>query len=471
MNINIVIVIGYFVLMIAIGFYAVRRSSTVDDYLVAGRNLPLWVFFPCLSAVILGGGSTFGSASQAYQYGLSGGWITIMFGAGVVAVGIMMAAKIANLKIYTISEMLEKRYAHGTKFVSAIISSIYATMISVVQIVALGTVLKALTGWDLNICILLGGSVTLLYTLLGGMIAISITDFAQFVLMTLGIAILLVLGVDKAGGMENVVANAPENFFSLTNIGASKMLTYFLLFFLGIMIGQDIWQRLFTAKNSKVATTGSILAGLYSIGWGLAMGLSGILAYILLPGLDSPQDALPRLVLDILPIGISGIVLAALMSALMSTVDSTLLASATLISRDLINPFAKLNAQQEVLLSRVTTFIIGVIAIGIAIVVGNVFTALDIAYAYLSGCIFVPIISALFWKKSTWQGAISSMLISGLIVTFSLYNYGVTASEPIIYGLISSAVVMIVVSLTVGGPKEAELEQWNTTTRASNFDE
>lgn len=460
MDLNVIIIIGYFGLMIACGVVAMRRSSTAEDYLVAGRSLPLWMFFPCLSAVILGGGSTFGSASQAYQHGLSGGWITIMFGAGILAIGLGLASRIAHLKVYTLSEMLERRYAHGTRFVSAVISTVYTTMISVVQIVALGTVLKALLGWDLNTAIVIGGVVTMIYTLLGGMVAISITDFIQFVLMAIGVVILLVMGFDAADGFTAVVAAAPEGFFSLTNIGGQKMLTYFLLFFLGIMIGQDIWQRMFTAKTDKTAAVGSIFAGVFSIGWGLAMGLCGILAYILVPGV-TPQESLPMLVLEVLPIGLSGIVLAALMSALMSTVDSTVLAAATLITNDLISPAMDLDEEQETKVSRVVTALVGAVVIGLAVVVGNVFTALDLAYAYLSGCVFVPIMAAFFWKKATWQGALASMAVSGAVVTICVYIYGVSASEPILYGLVVSAIVMAVVSVAVGGPKQADLEAWH----------
>ncbi|ASJ74726.1 sodium:solute symporter family transporter [Granulosicoccus antarcticus] len=460
MNIDVVIVIGYFAMMLLCGFIAMRKLTTTADYLVADRNLPFWVFFPCLSTVILGGGSTFGSASQSYQFGMSGAWITLMFGLGVVTVGLAFAGKLAKLKVFTLSEMLERRYAHGTRYVSAIIASIYATLISVVQIIALGTILKALLGWDLSTGIIVGGMVTMVYTLIGGMIAITITDFIQFILMTLGVALLIPAGIDAAGGMAAVTAAVPEEFFSLTNISATRVLGLFLSLYLGIMIGQDIWQRIFTAKNEKVARNGSISAGLYSIGWGAAMGLCGILAFVLLPDLDSPQDALPALVMKVMPAGLSGLVLAALMSALMSTVSSTVLASATLISNDLLKPLFGFNEKKELAVSRCITALVSVLVIILSISIGDVFIALDTAYAYLSGCLFVPIMAALFWKKATWQGAISSIIISAIIVSASLVSYGAAAAETVIFGLLSSAVVMGVVSLVMGGPKASDLVEW-----------
>lgn len=447
MVIDVVIVVAYFAMMIVCGIVAMRRLKSTADYLVADRNLPFWVFFPCLSAVILGGGSTFGSASQSYQFGLSGAWITFMFGLGVVFIGLFLAGRIAKLDVFTLSELLQRRYGHGSGYVSAIVSTIYTVLIAVVQIIALGTILKELLGWSLNAGILAGGMVTVIYTMIGGMIAITITDFLQFVLMTIGVILLLIFGIDAAGGVHAVTQAVPPEFLTLTNISCQRLLGLFLSLFLGIMIGQDIWQRILTARSQNVAKAGSIFAGLYSVGWGAAMGICGILAYILLPDLASPQSALPALVIEVLPAGLSGIVLAALMSALMSTVSATVLASATLVTNDILKPLLHLSEAAEFNISRALTAVAGVVVILLSIYIGDVFVALDTAYSYLSGCLFVPIMAALFWPRAIWQGAIASILVSAIAVTASLAMYGPTSVAPIMLGIGSSAVVMILVSL------------------------
>lgn len=462
MSIDVIIVLTYLALMILCGFISMKRASgSTSQYLVAGRSLPFWVFFPCLAAVILGGGSTFGSASKAYQYGLSGAWPTLMFGLGVVAIGLFLARKLARLRVYTLSEMLERRYAHGTRYVSAVVSAFYTVMIAVVQIVALGTVLKALLGWDMNTAIVVGGLITMIYTMMGGMIAITVTDVIQFVLMTIGILILIPTGVDKVGGWDELVAQVPPEFFTMTNVSGERMLAYVLLLFLGIMIGQEIWQRMFTAKTEDIAQKGALAAGVFSIFWGISMGVCGILAYVLVPGLENSSEALPQLVMEVLPVGVSGIVLAALMSALMSTVDSTVLGAATLVTNDLLRPIFNLDDEAEMKASRYATGVISLIVIALGVWVGDVWTALDTAYAYLSGCIFVPVMAAFFWPKASWQGALSSIIISAIVVTISIFLTGVSALEPIMYGMLSGSLTMIVGSLLVGGPKEKELTAWN----------
>lgn len=455
MSIDVIIVLTYLALMILCGFISMKRASgSTSQYLVAGRSLPFWVFFPCMAAVILGGGSTFGSASKAYQYGLSGAWPTLMFGLGVVAIGLLLARKLTRLRVYTLSEMLERRYGHGTGYVSAIISTFYTVMIAVVQIVALGTVLKALLGWDMDTAIVVGGLITMAYTLLGGMIAITVTDVIQFVLMTIGILILIPTGIDKVGGWSQVVAQVPPEFLTMTNVSADRMLSYFLLLFLGIMIGQEIWQRMFTARTEEIAQKGALAAGAFSIFWGLSMGICGILAYILVPGLSNSSEALPQLVMEVLPVGLSGIVLAALISALMSTVDSCVLGAATLVTNDLLRPLFKLDDESEMKASRYATGVISLVVIALGVWVGDVWTALDTAYAYLSGCIFVPVMAAFFWPKASWQGALTSIIVSAVVVSVSIYLTSVSALEPIMNGMLAGTLSMIVVSLLVKGSRQ-----------------
>ncbi|MEH6651911.1 MAG: sodium/solute symporter [Motiliproteus sp.] len=455
MSIDVIIVLAYMALMILCGFISMKRASgSTSQYLVAGRSLPFWVFFPCMAAVILGGGSTFGSASKAYQYGLSGAWPTLMFGLGVVAIGLLLARKLTRLRVYTLSEMLERRYGHGTGYVSAVISTFYTVMIAVVQIVALGTVLKALLGWEMDTAIVVGGLITMVYTLLGGMIAITVTDVIQFVLMTIGILILIPTGINKVGGWDQLVAQVPPEFFTMTNVSGDRMLSYFLLLFLGIMIGQEIWQRMFTARTEEIAQRGALAAGAFSIFWGLSMGICGILAYVLVPGLNNSSEALPQLVMEVLPAGLSGIVLAALISALMSTVDSCVLGAATLVTNDLLRPLLKLDDEAEMKASRYATGVISLVVIALGVWVGDVWTALDTAYAYLSGCIFVPVMAAFFWPRASWQGALSSIFVSAIVVSVSIYLTSVSALEPIMYGMLAGTLSMIVASLLAGKPQQ-----------------
>ena len=146
MNIDVGIVILYFIVMIGCGIVGVFLAKNSSEFMVAGRNLRYWMYFPCLSTVIIGGGATFGSARLSYEHGISGAWVVVMYGLGIVTMGLLLASKLANLRVVSISEMLEKRYSAASRYISALISVVYATMLSVVQVIAIGTVLKAFLG-------------------------------------------------------------------------------------------------------------------------------------------------------------------------------------------------------------------------------------------------------------------------------------------------------------------------------------
>lgn len=150
MHLDVYIVIAYFIVMLGCGVVGSRLAKNNTDFMVAGRHLRFWMYFPCLSTVIIGGGATFGAAKLSYEFGLSGAWLTIMFGLGIMTMGLLLSSKMSRLRVFSISEMLEKRYSAGARYISAVISTVYATMLSVVQVIAIGTVLNSFLGWDMQ---------------------------------------------------------------------------------------------------------------------------------------------------------------------------------------------------------------------------------------------------------------------------------------------------------------------------------
>ncbi|GGE17054.1 3-guanidinopropionate transporter [Marinithermofilum abyssi] len=453
-------VIGvYFVVLVWVGVYGSKKTASTEDYLVAGRRLNVWMYMACLSAVILGGASTVGTVKLGYQFGISGIWLVVMLGLGTLFLGWFLSKRIARLRIVSISELLEQRFHHHSRLISAAIMVIYTSMVTVTQVIGIGTVLSAILGWDLHLSMIIGGSIVLFYTMKGGMWSVSLTDSIQFVIMTVGIFfILLPLGWSKAGGFSGLSNRLEGSYFDVTAIGWDTIFSFFLLYFLGMMIGQDIWQRLFTAKNENVAKNGTILAGVYSILFAVACTLIGMTAAVLLPGLEDPQLAFPKLATAILPPGVLGIVLAAVISALMSTASGTLLASSTLLVHDIWKRFFRpdLTDQQFLQATRWTTVILGVFILTMAVWIQDVIVALDVAYAFLSGSIFVPVMAAFFWKRATSQGVWLSILVSGAVVLATLILKGITSTDPIIYGIVSSLIILVATSLLGAKPQPAE---------------
>ncbi len=460
MNINsfdVVIMIAYLLLLVVVGVIGSRRAKTSEDYVLAGRNLGFFMYFGCLGAVILGGASTIGSTKLGYEFGLSGMWLVVMLGLGIMLLGIFLAKRISKLSVMTISEYLSKRFGVEAGLVSALIAATYAMMVSVTQVIGMGTILNVLLGWNLNVSMLVGGGIVLFYTILGGMWSVTMTDIVQFVIMTIGVFfIMLPLGLSKAGGWSSLQANLPDTYFTFTGIGGHQIFQYFLLFALGMVVAQDIWQRILTAKTIEVARAGTVAAGVYSLLYGIAVAIIGMCAFVILPGLEDTQNTFASMAVAILPSGVLGLVIAAVVSALMSTASGTLLASSTLVSNDIIKRFFKKDVtdQQYLKLSRIVTTVIGLLTIVCALWIQDVLVALDVAYAVLSGGIFAPVILGLFWKRATAKAAFYAIIASTVVILAGLAIQGITATTPIIYGIAVSFVVLIAVSLATRPSEE-----------------
>lgn len=451
------IILLYIGIMIIAGVIGMKRAQDNDDYLVSGRSLPLPIFVACIATVVIGGGATFGQTTKGYQFGISGMWMVTMFGIGVLALGFLLSSKLSNLRILTIGEMLKLRYDNKAQWISSIISAFYVIMVSVTNTIALGACVQTIFGWSLSNSILCVSGICLLYTLLGGMISINITDTIQFILMTVSIFFILIPnGLHKVGGFSGLQAALPETYFDPFAVGGIRIFSWFVLFTLGLMIGQDIWQRVFTAKNCKVAKQGTIIGGLYTILWAAAMTIAGMIAMVLLPTID-PQNALSEVTMAVVPSGFMGIVFAGIISAFMSTISGTIIASSTLI----INDIFKLQ-NKSLNYSRLAVIVIGLSVMLIAIKIGNVLTALDIAYAILSGSIFVPVVAGFFWKRANWQGAVSSMAASSIVILLSMIKFGTSSPYPILIGIAVSTLTLIIVSLLTPPISESQAAVWES---------
>ena len=466
-TIDFIIIFIYLVGMIFAGFVGMKKAKNTDDYLISGRSLSLPIFVCCIATVVIGGGATFGQATQGYNNGISGMWMVTMFGLGVLALGFLLSSKLSNLRILTIGEMLKLRYDDKAQWISSIISAFYTIMVAVTNTIALGACVQTIFGWSLPVSILFVSGICILYTLLGGMISINITDVVQFILMTIAIFFVLIpSGLAKVGGFSGLQATLPESYFDPFAVGGMRIFSWFVLFTLGLMIGQDIWQRVFTAKSNKVAKQGTIIGGIYVIFWAGAMTLAGMLAMALLPDIN-PQNALSEITVAVAPHGFIGLVFAGIMSAFMSTISGTVIASSTLI----INDILKLNGD-SLKHSRITVIVIGVSVMVIAIVIGNVLTALDIAYAILSGNITIPVMAAFFWKRANWQGALASMAASSIVILATMVIFGTSSPFPILIGIAVSFVTLIVVSLLTTPTPDKQMELWEqklVDNKPSNF--
>jgi SSS family solute:Na+ symporter len=447
MNLDLLVVVFYFLVIGAVGWLGVRRATTKEDYLVAGRNLGPCLYLGTLSAVVLGGASTIGSVKLGYTYGISGVWLCCALGAGIVVLSMVLAKPLLKLKLYTVSQVLARRYHPAARVTSGAIMLAYDLMVAVTSIIAIGSVMQVMFDLSFTASILLGGGLVVLYSTLGGMWSLTLTDIIQFIIMTVGMMLVLMpMSIVKAGGWAAFSHLLPDSYYQLSSIGLDTILVFFLIYFFGILIGQDIWQRVFTARSTNIARYAGLGAGVYCVLYGVAGALIGMAGKLVLPHLTNTDGAFAAIAQAVLPPGVSGLVAAAALAALMSTASACLLASSTIALEDVL-PAVRKRPSGGLAAGRFTTFVMGCIMLGLAFVVRDVMMALTLAYNLLVGGMLIPLIGAIFWQRATSTGAIASMLTGSLSVLALMYYHGIEANSPIYGGLLAGGAAFLIGSL------------------------
>ncbi|MBW5423443.1 sodium:solute symporter [Streptomyces sp. BG9H] len=472
MAVDYTVIVVYLAGMLAMGWWGMRRAKSKAEFLVAGRRLGPWMYSGTMAAIVLGGASTIGGVGLGYQYGLSGAWMVFTIGLGLLALSVFFSARIARLKVYTVSEMLDLRYGGRAGVISGVVMWAYTLMLAVTSTIAYATIFDVLFDMNRTVAIVLGGSIVVAYSTLGGMWSITLTDMVQFVVKTVGVLLLLLpIAVVKAGGFGEMRAKLPTEYFDPLGIGGETIFTYVLIYTFGMLIGQDIWQRVFTARSDKVARYGGTVAGTYCLLYAIAGAVIGTAAKVMYPKLPSADAAFATIVKDELPMGVRGLVLAAALAAVMSTSSGALIACATVANNDIWSRLrgavrtgggdeAHDGPHDEVKGNRVFILVMGVGVILIAIALNDVVEALTVAYNLLVAGLLVPILGGLLWRRGTAQGALAAVAGGGLSVIGLMWGYGILANQPVYYGLLTSLAVYVAVSLATRPTDAAVLAAW-----------
>jgi len=470
--IDIAIIVVYLASMLAFGFWGKTRTKDSADFLVAGRRLGPALYTGTMAAVVLGGASTVGGVGLGYKYGISGMWLVVSIAVGLLLLSLVFAGRIQRLKVYTVAQMLKLRYGVDWTVCPLLVMVGYRLMLSVTSTIAYATVFNVLFNTNRTLSVIIGGAIVMLYSSIGGMWSITLTDMVQFVLKTIGIFFLLLpFTWNKAGGLDGIRERAGDVVFDLGAIGVPTIITFFVVYSFGMLIGQDIWQRVFTARSPGVAKWGGTTAALYCVLYGVAGAVIGMAASTFLPNVKAKDDVYAQIAETILPVGISGIVLAAAVAAMMSTASGALIATATVAKTDVKPLLLRLigrdapqeqDAERDVHSDRLYVVVLGIAVIVIAALLNDVVAALTIAYDILVGGLLVAILGGFLWKRATGAGALWSMGVGTVVTLGTMFVVGdVLANEPIYYGLAASLVVYVVASLMTPRTPANVLRVWD----------
>jgi len=454
--------------VLAIGFYHFRRNKSTEDYYVGSRSIKASHVGLSIVATDVGGGFSIGLGGVGFLMGLSGSWLlfTGLVGAWLAAVFIIPKIKAVDSKkeFFTYPDFLRHRYNSRVALVAALISGIGYLGFTGAQLLA-GAKLAAATILQSNpfgmnsitFALLIIAVITILYTVIGGLKAVIYTDTIQWIILLSGLIVVTIpVTLVKLGGFSTLKESLPPEYFSLTNISPVTFINWMVTIIPIWLIAMTLYQRMYACKDEKQAKKAWFIAGAFEYPvmafTGVFLGMCG---RVIFPEAEA-EMALPMLIRDILPVGVTGIVIASYFSAIMSTADSCLMASSGNFVNDIIERyFAKdISAKTSIRLSMFVTLVIGTLAVIIAAQFKTVLDAILYAYAFMVSGLFAPTLGAYFWKRASSAGALAGMLAGGTLTLLLLTkiltlpaNIAQFGLDPSVYGIFLSAVTFVGVSL------------------------
>lgn len=452
----------YIAVMIVVGVYASRQTNSATDFILAGRSLSLSLCATTIVATWFGGGMLIGGSGAAYEDGLLG-VIADPFGATlcILLIGLFFVRIFRRLKHFTFIEFVEQRFGPTATLVTSIGALMSVLLWVSAMLVAFGIIFQSLTGVPLVWGILGGAFVVIIYTSLGGMLAVALTDFVQMLIIAVGMIVLLVVVVHDAGGWANISAQIPAERWRMLPVEhtAERWLNYlraWFIFGLADIASQSLLQRAMAAKSERVAQYSFYVAGIGYLGLAMIPVLLGIIASVTLPGLTDPESVIPTLAIEHLhPIAVAMFV-GALLAAIMSSCDSSLLSSATIISTNLL-PFVKKDPSDNVRL-QVTRWAIpvsGVVAVAGALNAQLVFNTMLDSNLLMLAAVIVPFILGVWWRKANRTGALAAMA-AGIAAWFATSLFYPDLPGDLIGLGMSLATMLLVTPLTqkIDPPRE-----------------
>ncbi len=424
-TIDYIVLALYFAVVFAIGWYHSRGERTAAGYFLASRDVAWWAIGASLFSSNIGSEHFIGLAGSGASTGMAAGHFEWLASLMVLTLGWVFVPFYLRSNVYTMPEFLERRYNSACRTYLASISLIaYLFTKIAVSIFAGAIVLKAVLGWGMVESSLALVIATGIYTVAGGLAAVIYTEVIQTVILVVGALILAFIGLGKVGGWSGLHAAVPADFFHMMKPMTDKDFPWTGIFFGAPILGIWYWctdqvivQRVLSAKDVGNAKAGTVVAGFLKILPVFMLIVPGMIARALYPqemATDS-NAAFPTLVVRLMPPGLQGVMVAAMLAALMASKASVFNSSSTIFTMDFykkINP----NASEKRLINvgRLATVVMIVLSLMWIPFMGRISSQLWIylqsVQAYISPPIAAVFLFGVFWKRINGQGAIASLL-------------------------------------------------------------
>lgn len=452
MNITllVVVLIVYFAAMVGIGFMGRKHASSFDSFVSAGRSAGVLMIIGSAVGSQIGNGFVVGGAGSAASIGLGGAWYGIGCGLGYLAIALVLNKRVYTKGYISLPEFLEERY--GDKLTSAVFS--IATVLSYIgniaaQIMA-GSALFRAFGLNGTLGAVSITVVVLAYSSLSGLWGAYATSVVQVGVIAVAM-IAAVIAIVSGGGIAEIDAaiaagTVPSNFWSLDAIGLKAILFMVLPVSLAALCDQQTVQRINAAKSEKASMSAHIISTVMCICLALLPAIIGMYGAAVYGVTDN--TAFFQVVMNKLPALVSAMTIAAVIAAIMSTIDGTVIAFSTVMLKNVYQGMINPKVDEKTLKKgdTILSVVVLIFALVLSLQFDNIINLLSSTYIFLTACCLVPFVGGMYWKKGTAKGATVSSIV-GLIISVlnmtKIYVLPLSDFSPIIIAL----VVYVVVSL------------------------
>ncbi|MES2070956.1 MAG: sodium:solute symporter family protein [Pseudomonadota bacterium] len=435
MNTLIWFVVLYWIISVGIGLYAARYVNNSKDYAVAGRSLPMYVVTATVFATWFGSETVLGISSTFVKEGLRG-VVADPFGSSLclIFVGLFFARPLYRMNLLTIGDYYRNKFGRAVEVLVTLCIVISYLGWVAAQIKALGLVFNVVSGGgiSMDVGMMIGAASVLIYTLMGGMWSVAITDFIQMIIIVIG---MLYIGWEVSGmvgGAGTVIAHAANaGKLEFWPAPSGKEMLWFFAAWITMMLGsipqQDVFQRVASSKNEQIAGRASVLGGVLYFCFAFIPMFLAYSATLIDPQMveslidKDSQLILPTLIMTKVPIFAQVMFFGALLSAIKSCASATLLAPSVTFSENILKAMLPQQSDKQFLF-----MMRGVVLVFTAIVTlfamntgSSIYKMVENAYKVTLVAAFVPLAFGLYWKRATSQGALASIVL-GLTVWISL---------------------------------------------------
>ncbi len=456
--------VGYGVLMLGISLYWMRRVKQPVDLLLANRGLGTLALTGTVLATGIGTGVTLGASGHSYVSGWGGALYPVGLGAGIIVTGVLFA-EMRKYKFMTLSEEIACYYG-GNRILynfSSVMLFLSKVCWLTVQVTGGALIINLITGIELKLCILIAGVLMAVTAIPGGLLTVVYTDIVQACILLSGFVVLTIVALERVDGFEGLKASVPTGYFSFFGVeilGWKKVISLFFVLIVSMISDTNNRHRIYSSISEKTAKWSLVVAGSFEICFAALIGITGMCVFALNPKIVPQDQAIPWLIIEVLPTWVAAVVVVAISAAIFSSGDSDAAVSATFFVRHIYPMCTGRYPRKALAVGRWSLVWVFLAATFLALTIEAIVQFIEIFVPIVLSGLAVVILLGRYWKRSTWQGAVAAIVLGSAVS--ALVSYVDTLREfwerPIIPALLVALMGQVVVSLLTS-QKKAPFEE------------